>query len=209
MTLSRSFNSRLLLWASASFALVIGAMLTSAFVYQAQSGSASEPVTQAEIDLIQPWYTLLGYTLLVPITLGAIASTGLARSAPRPRLALVVTGLWILVVIAGIAYAIAWHSSMQFSEAAHSDSPAAVAAQWLVRGGVMPLACIATGVLAYQFGARYVVAVCAVILVGTVSLALAGIDLPPAVLVLAWIPLGVRGIRAAKQISPAAVPIPS
>jgi hypothetical protein len=206
---SKSSNAQLLLWASASFVLVISSMLAAAFVYQARSGSSSEPATQAEIDLTQPWYTLLGYILLVPMILGATASIGLTRAAPRPRLAPVVTMLWVVVVIACIAYAITWHSSMHFSEAAHSDSTAALAAQWLVRSGVMPFACIATGVLAYQLGARLIVGVCAVILVAFVILGVLGIGLPPAVLVVAWIPLGVRTMRADRKSSLALVPIAS
>lgn len=209
MTISIFSNARLLLWASASFVLVIAAMLAAGFVYQARTGGSSEPVTQAEVDLAQPWWTLVGYALLVPIVLGAFAATGLARMASRPRLASVVTGLWVVTVIAGIAYAIAWHASMSFSEGARSDSTAAVAAQWLVRGGVVPLACIATGVLAYQLGSRVVVVVCAVILVGSVTLAFLGIDLPPAILVAAWIPLGVRTVREARKTSIAPVPIAS
>jgi uncharacterized membrane protein len=102
-------------------------------------------------------------------------------------------------VIACVAYAITWHSSMHFSEAAHGDSAAAVAAQWLVRVGVVPLGVIATGVLAHQWDARAVVALCAVLSAGWVAALVLGIDLPPALLVVAWIPLGIRILRVARR----------
>lgn len=201
MNLSPSSSARLLLWASASFAFVIAAMLAAAFVYQSRTGDSSAPVTQADIDLAQPWYTLLGYALLLPIVLGAVASIGLARTAPRPRLAPGVTAVWVAAVIAGIGYAVAWHSSMHFGESAYSDSAAAVAATWLVRGGLVPLAYAATGLLAYQLGARLIVGVCAVLIAVSVTSAALGIDLPPALLVAAWIPLGVRALRARPRLS--------
>lgn len=209
MTFSILFHARLLIWASASFLLVVAALLTTALVYQARTGDSSQPITQAEVDLAQPWWTLTGYTLLLPIVLGAIASIGLTRSADRPRLAPVVTALWIITVIACIAYALTWHVSMRFDEAAYSDSTAAVAAQWLVRGGVIPLAFVATGLLAWQLGARAVLAACAVILVGWAVVTLLGIDLPPALLAVVWIWLGVRTLRAARRSRSARVPVAS
>lgn len=199
MTSSISSNARLLLWASASFLLVIAGLLTTALVYQARTGASSEPVTQAQVDLAQPWWTLTGYALLVPIVLGAVASIGLTRSAARPRFAPVVTALWIVTVIACIAYAITWHASMSFDTAGYSDSSAAVAAQWLVRGGVIPFAFVATGLLAWQLNARAVLVVCAVVLIGWAILTPLGIHLPPALLAVAWIWLGVRTLRADRR----------
>lgn len=209
MTNSVSANARLLLWASASFVLVIAAMLATGLLYQARTGSSAEPVKQAEVDLAQPWWTLVGYVLLIPIVLGAVASTRLARSAPRRHLAPVVTTLWIVTVILCIAYAITWHLSMHFAEESHASSAAVVAAQWLVRGGVVPLALIATGLLAFQLGARAVVVVCGVLLAAWMTTALVGVHLPPALLAAVWIPLGVRTLRMARIRTGAPVPIAS
>lgn len=207
MTISISSNARLLLWASASFLLVVAALLTTALVYQARTGSPSQPVTPAEVDLAQPWWTLTGYALLVPIVLGAIASIGLTRSASRTRLTPVVTALWVVTVIACIAYSITWHVSMRFDEAAYSDSTAAVAAQWLVRGGVVPLAFVATGLLAWQLSARVTVTVCVVILIGWAVVTFLGIELPPALLAVVWIMLGVRILRMARRSPVAPAPV--
>jgi hypothetical protein len=199
MNISTSSGARLLLWASASFALVIAALMCTALIYQARTGGSSEPTTQLEVDLAQPWWTLVGYALLAPITLGAIASIGLARSAPRRRLGPLVAALWVAAVIACVAYSITWHSSMHFSEAAHGDSTAAGAAQWLVRVGIVPLGFIATGALAHQWGARAILAVCAILSAGWVAALALGIDLPPALLAIAWIPLGIHILRRARR----------
>ncbi len=209
MTTSVSAHARLLLWAAASFVLVIAAMLATVLVYQARTGSSAEPVTQDEVDLAQPWWTILGYTLLAPIALAAIASTRLAREAPHARLAPVVTTSWIVIVILCIAYAITWNLSMYVVEESHASSAAAIAAQWLVRGGVVPLAFVATGLLAYQLGSRAVIAVCGVLLVAWVTTALFGVHLPLALLAAVWIPLGVRARRMARTRPGAPVPIAS
>jgi hypothetical protein len=206
MKISIPSGARLLLWASASFVLVVAALLSTALVYQARTGDSAEPTTQAQVDLAQPLWTLVGYALLVPITLAAVGSIGLARSAPQSRLGAIATALWVVALIAGVAYAITWHSSMHFTESAHGDSTAAVAAQWLVRLGIVPLCFLATGVLARQFGAGAVVAVCAVLAVGWVTAFVLGIDLPPALLAVAWVPLGIRILRRARRSAVDAVP---
>ena len=184
-------------------------MLSTLLVYQARTGNSTEPVTQADVDMAQPFWTLTGYALLVPIALAAFASIRLTRSAPRPRLGSVVTALWAVTVIACVAYSIAWHFSMHFTEPAHGDSSAAVAAQGLVRGGVIPLAFIATGLLAHQFQNRIVVGICAVLAIGWIIALAFGVHLPPALLVVAWIPLGIQLLRRARTSGTAsATPAP-
>lgn len=206
MTTSINSGARLLLWASASFLLVIGSLLTTALVYQARTGSSAEPTTQAEVDLAQPWWTITGHVLLVPIALAAVGSIKLAIASPRPRIGVAVTALWVITVIVGVAYAITWHASMTFTEPVYSESSAAVAAQWLVRGGVIPLALLATGLLAHQYGARVVVVISVVLLGTWLAAVVFGIHLPPALTVVAWIPLGVRILRAARRKPAGSVP---
>lgn len=84
MTNSIPSNARLLLWASVSFLLVIAALLSTFLVYQARTGTSTEPVTQAEVDMAQPFWTITGYALLVPAAASGRRG-GWWRSTPTSR----------------------------------------------------------------------------------------------------------------------------
>ncbi|CAN5349630.1 hypothetical protein BH10ACT7_BH10ACT7_25540 [soil metagenome] len=196
----------LLIAASVSFLLVIASMIASV---AAAGWPTEEPITHDLLDPIAFWRAALGWTLVVPISLAAVGSILLVRSARTevPRLVTVTIDVWVLAVAATLAYAIAWQISLGFTTPTVLDDPARSVALLIFSRFAIPLAALgsvgtALCLRAIGGGRRALLAV--VVIGAVIAIAFAAgahevAPLPPAVLVGLWIPLAVSALRRATR----------
>lgn len=210
--LSISHAGWLFVAASGAFSLVIVSMVGG---LAAAGFPTTEPITHDGTDPIAFWRAAVGWTFLVPVGLAGAASVILARVARRG--AAVIAGmtfvLWASAGAAAIAYAVSWQVSLGFTTATILEDPARSFA--LVAFGRVAMPLIALGSAGAALCLRSVgTSRRALLVVAAIAAALAiafasGVHdvapVPPAILVAAWIPLGVSAIRQGRRIRKASV----
>lgn len=193
--------------ACVAFSLVIVSMVGG---LAAGGFAPAEPITHEGTDPIAFWRAAVGWTFLVPVGLAGAASVILARVAQHG--AAVIAGitfvLWASAGVAAIAYAVSWQVSLGFTTATILEDPARSFA--LVTFGRVAMPLVALGSAGAALCLRSVgTSRHALLVVAAVAAALAiafasGVHdvapVPPAILVAAWIPLGVSAIRQGRKI---------
>ncbi len=167
---------------------------------------SEEPVTHDLLNPIRPLRIAVSWALLPPVVLAAAGSGALTRglgASPRVRFSL--HALWATACATTVAYAILWTIGYFFATPTILEDPAYVLAVELCRRVAVPLALLSsagTALVVRRAGrARTTLALLAAFACAVaVVFAATGADaVPPAIVVLVWVPCAViarRGLRA-------------